>query len=48
MKQGSMPIPAPAWIAELTWDNVTELDNLPNFKVGCHSIWYEYAPNEFQ
>lgn len=25
--------PAPSWISGLAWDNVTQLDSLPNFKV---------------
>lgn len=27
------PNPAPAWMSGLAWDNITQLDNLPNFKV---------------
>ena len=26
--------PAPAWLSELAWDNITELDSLASFKVG--------------
>lgn len=44
--------PAPAWISEMAWDNITELENLPNFKgvvssleqnVGAWEMWYRTA-----
>ena len=25
--------PGPAWLSDLAWDSITELDHLPNFKV---------------
>ena len=31
------PNPAPAWMSGLAWDNITQLDNLPNFKVLGHT-----------
>ena len=27
------PNPGPAWLSDLSWDSITELDHLPNFKV---------------
>jgi dynein heavy chain len=47
--------PAPSWISELAWDNVTELESLPNFKgvqgsfeqnVGAWEYWYRTAEPE--
>ena len=44
--------PGPAWISELAWDNIVELENLPNFKgilssfeqnVGGWEMWYRTA-----
>ena len=30
--------PGPAWISDLAWDSITELDHLPNFKVCCTPV----------
>ena len=27
--------PGPAWISDLAWDSITELEHLPNFKASC-------------
>ena len=47
--------PAPAWISELAWDNVVELENVPHFKgvvqsfegnAGAWEEWYRNATPE--
>jgi len=30
--------PGPAWLSDLAWDSITELDHLPNFKVSWTAI----------
>lgn len=42
--------PGPAWISDLAWDSITQLDHLPNFKASCpgtHNHWLHqsYIPN---
>ena len=31
--------PGPAWLSDLAWDSITELDHLPNFKVSWTAFW---------